>query len=67
MLRKFIEIRHKMRYTFFRCDLAMIAKLAKSTAHFFYEKNIVSGEDEEIYAYGMELFIHLSLIFYWRL
>ena len=33
----------------------MIAKLAKSTAHFFYEKNIVSGGDEEIYAYGMEL------------
>ncbi len=33
----------------------MIAKLAKSTAHFFYEKNIVKKEDEEVYAYGMEL------------
>lgn len=33
----------------------MIAKLAKSTAHFFYEKNIVKQEDEEVYAYGMEL------------
>lgn len=33
----------------------MIAKLAKGTAHFFSEKNIVKQEDEEIYAYGMEL------------
>lgn len=33
----------------------MIAKLAKSTAHFFYKKNIVKQEDEEVYAYGMEL------------
>ncbi len=33
----------------------MIAKLAKSTAHFFVEKEIVSSEDEEVYVYGMEL------------
>ncbi len=33
----------------------MIAKLAKSTAHFFVEKEIVNGEDEEVYVYGMEL------------
>lgn len=33
----------------------MIAKLAKSTAHFFVEKEIVSREDEEVYIYGMEL------------
>lgn len=33
----------------------MIAKLAKGTAHFFSEKNIVKQEDEEVYAYGMEL------------
>ena len=35
--------------------MAMIAKLAKSTAHFFVEKEIVSSEDEEVYVYGMEL------------
>lgn len=33
----------------------MIAKLAKSTAFFFVEKQIVKKEDEEVYAYGMEL------------
>lgn len=33
----------------------MIAKLAKSTAHFFVEKEIVNSEDEEVYVYGMEL------------
>lgn len=35
--------------------MAMIAKLAKSTAHFFVEKEIVNSEDEEVYVYGMEL------------
>lgn len=33
----------------------MIAKLAKSTAYFFVEKQVVKKEDEEVYAYGMEL------------
>lgn len=33
----------------------MIAKLAKSTACFFVEKQLVKKEDEEVYAYGMEL------------
>lgn len=33
----------------------MIAKLAKSIAHFFVEKEIVNSEDEEVYVYGMEL------------
>ena len=33
----------------------MIAKLAKSTAYFFVEKQVVRKEDEEVYAYGMEL------------
>ncbi|MBP1547020.1 MAG: accessory gene regulator B family protein [Oscillospiraceae bacterium] len=33
----------------------MIAKLAKSTAHFFVEREIVNSKDEEVYAYGMEL------------
>lgn len=33
----------------------MIAKLAKSTAYFFVKKQVVKKEDEEVYAYGMEL------------
>ncbi len=33
----------------------MISKLAKSVAYFFVEKNIIKKEDEEVYAYGMEL------------
>lgn len=33
----------------------MIAKLAKSTAYFFVEKQVVKKENEEVYAYGMEL------------
>jgi accessory gene regulator B len=33
----------------------MIAKLAKSTAYFFVEKQVVKKEDEDVYAYGMEL------------
>lgn len=33
----------------------MIAKLAKSTAYFFVEKQVVKKEDEEVYAYGIEL------------
>lgn len=33
----------------------MIAKLAKSTAHFFSANRIIPSEDEEVYAYGMEL------------
>ena len=39
----------------------MIAKLAKSTAYFFVEKQIVKKEDEEVYAYGMEL-LYSSII-----
>lgn len=33
----------------------MITKLAKSTTHFFVQKNIIKADDEKVYAYGMEL------------
>lgn len=39
----------------------MITKLAKSTACFFVRNNLVAKEDEEVYAYGMELL--LSTVF----
>lgn len=39
----------------------MIARLAKSTACFFVRNNLVDKEDEEVYAYGMELL--LSTVF----
>lgn len=39
----------------------MIAKLAKSTACFFVKNQLVEAEDEEVYAYGMEIL--LSTVF----
>lgn len=39
----------------------MIARIAKSTACFFVRNNLVDKEDEEVYAYGMELL--LSTVF----
>ena len=33
----------------------MIAKLAKSTAHFFVFKNVIDKENEAVYSYGLEL------------
>lgn len=35
----------------------MITGLAKSTAHFFVENKLVEPDDEEIYVYGMEIFL----------
>jgi accessory gene regulator B len=39
----------------------MITKLSKSTACFFSANNLIEKEDEEVYAYGMELL--LSTVF----
>jgi len=39
----------------------MIPKLAKSTAYFFSANNLIEKEDEEVYAYGMELLLSAVL------
>lgn len=39
----------------------MISRLAKSSACFFVDNNIIKAEDEEVYSYGMELL--LSTVF----
>lgn len=35
----------------------MISRLAKNTACFFVDNNIIEAEDEEVYCYGMELLL----------
>lgn len=39
----------------------MITGLAKSTAHFFVENKLVEPDDEEIYVYGMEIFLSTAI------